>query len=560
MINDRRIRTSLVAIGADIVLTAIKVVLALFTGSAALLADAYHSATDFIVSLILLCGIIIRERQEKKQSETGIKLARRIESILAIAVALIILYVPVEIVQQIQGNKSEQIENVWYGILGMLVVIAIVFFMARLKTHVGKETDSIALEADGYHSMVDLFSSFAVLLSLIGFMIGLYLDNIVALLIAVMIAVSGLELLVSGFRSLIKGSEFDQLSFVDVVVEFTKKVPIGERILTTIQSALNRLFKWRYRLLTLLAGLYLLSGFSQVPYGATGVKQVFNQSVGEPLSPGLHYSAPWPMGGVLIVDAAKVYTVFVGSSVALKHSSEASHGIWREIKQNRVLSEDVPYMVTGDENLIDINFTLHYRLSQPIEAILQTENIEKLVSVYTESSLWKYAGQNAFADIIESSHRAFSDNVASHVKSSLDQMGVAIEIVDAQLQSIQPPAMVVSSYRDVLTAVQEKEQGVNRAIAKRLNDLPTARAQVITQTASTQADAIEKLLEVQGNATRMSQLAQVYRESEQAFKFEHYIDSAADALSGKSLVITDPKISPNDIRDWLNNNRDNRKQ
>jgi len=217
MINDRRIRTSLVAIGADIVLTAIKVVLALFTGSAALLADAYHSATDFIISLILLCGIIIRERQEKKQSETGIKLARRIESILAIAVALIILCVPVEIVQQIQGNKSEQIENVWYGILGMLVVIAIVFFMARLKTHVGKETDSIALEADGYHSMVDLFSSFAVFLSLIGFMIGLYLDNIVALLIAVMIAVSGLELLVSGFRSLIKGSEFDQLSFVDVV-------------------------------------------------------------------------------------------------------------------------------------------------------------------------------------------------------------------------------------------------------------------------------------------------------------------------------------------------------
>ena len=139
-------------------------------------------------------------------------------------------------------------------------------------------------------------------------------------------------------------------------------------------------------------------------------------------------------------------------------------------------------------------------------------------------------------------------------------MGVAIEIVDAQLQSIQPPAMVVSSYRDVLTAVQEKEQGVNRAIAKRLNDLPTARAQVITQTASTQADAIEKLLEVRGNATRMSQLAQVYRESEQAFKFEHYIDSTADALSGKSLVITDPKISPNDIRDWLNNNRDNRKQ
>jgi len=82
MFADRRIRTSLIAIGADLFLTALKLGLALATGSAALLADAYHSGTDLVVSLVLLGSLVIRHRQERKSDAQGSERARKLECFL----------------------------------------------------------------------------------------------------------------------------------------------------------------------------------------------------------------------------------------------------------------------------------------------------------------------------------------------------------------------------------------------------------------------------------------------------------------------------------------------
>jgi len=132
-------------------------------------------------------------------------------------VALLILYVPVEILLEVRGREQAEINNLWLGIGGVLLIIGLVFFMSRLKRLVGRETDSPALEADGYHSQIDLFSSIAVLVSLMGTLVGLYLDEIVALIIALLIGVAGVELLISGLRGLHQKRELDPVSLLDPV-------------------------------------------------------------------------------------------------------------------------------------------------------------------------------------------------------------------------------------------------------------------------------------------------------------------------------------------------------
>ncbi|MFC3120335.1 cation diffusion facilitator family transporter [Agaribacter flavus] len=551
MIQDRRIKTSLVAICADLVLTAIKAFLAVLTGSAALLADAYHSATDFIVSLILLCGLVIRHGQEKSNNAKGIERARRLESVLAIFVAVIILYVPVEIVQTINANTKESLDNIWFGILGMLVVIALVFFMAKLKTHVGKETDSPALEADGYHSLVDLFSSIAVLISLIGFMIGIDLDDIVAILIAVMIGFSGLELLASGVRSLVKGSDFDHLSLMDSLGEVLKKLPIGKRFHTLSEKALRMAYaKKGYAIIVCIAA-YVFSGFQQVPYGQVGVKQLFHKNVSAPLPPGLYYRFPWPMGAMLLMDNQVVLSVTV-DNIGLD-TQGGEHKLWQEIKENRVLSDNTPYLVTGDENLLALAFTLQYRLSNPFDTQTLSDDLSVVVKQITESALADVTGGKRFNDILKNSHQQFSDEVALRVKHYLSEFGIDISIVDAQMQSIQPPAMVVSSYRDVLTAHQEKQQRINRAEAQGLNDLPVANAEVIRQSAANIAQASENLTTAEGDIVRLNLVADVYEKHKQAFKYNHYINSVSTHLENKRIVITDKDIAHEDIRQWVNN-------
>ena len=546
MLNDRRIRTSLVAIAADLVLTLLKAVLAFFTGSAALLADAYHSLSDFVVSFVLMAGLFYRRHQEAKNDAQAIQKARRVESILAIIVAFIILYVPVEIVQALQNRESEAIANIWLGLLGTLVVIAIVFFMSHLKTHVGRETDSPALEADGYHSMVDVFSSAAVLLSLVGYMMGVNLDTLVALLIAALIAVSGLELLFAGFRSLLKGSDFDQLSFIDLIAVLLKRSSLGR----WFQGCIKGLYRYRYMGVALILGAYGVSGFRQVPLGYSGLHQRFNQVVAEDLSPGLHFLLPWPVDSLNLLPVGERLSVTVGTSPVTDLSAIESR-LWREIKASRVHSDDVRYMVTGDENLIDIELTLVYTIEQSANFYRNVADIEPLVSRYLEYQLWQQLSQRSFEGVLATKHNDFAEAVAESTEQELKVIGIDIRWVDAQIQGAQPPAMVVSSYRDVFTADQERQQRVNRVIAQASSDLPLARADFVTQMAEVESEAMDRELTAQADVARVTQLADVYEQSPLAFQFNHYINELRQALEDKPITVVDPLIDSQQLRTWL---------
>lgn len=558
MIADRRIKTSLVAIAADVLLTVVKFVLAFFTGSAALLADAYHSATDFIVSLILLVGLLIRGKSEQSKNERRIALARKIESILAILVALIILYVPVELISEINTKQNQEIQYLWLGIAGMLGVIGILFFMTHLKTHVGKETDSVALEADGYHSLVDLFSSFAVLLSLIGFMVGIYIDNMVAILIAAMIGLSGIELLISGFRSLIRGSKFDQLSLLDSAIEFVNSLPIGQSIRRFVGMCVSFVKRYRFAMLAAVCLIYVGTGFKQIPLGYTGIQQVFYKSQDKVLLPGLHFNLPWPFGQTVVLADAEIYSVSIGSSISPELAKQ--HGLWREIKETRVLSDNANYMVTGDENLVDINFTLQFRLSDATQQYYVIEDVNGLIASFSESALWQQSASSSYAELMQTSHTEFANKLSKQVTADLAAIGINIEVVGAYIQSVQPPALVVSSYRDVFTADQERQQRVNRAIAKRLNDMSKANASVMMEQATVKAQAIETQLSANAEVERIRVLGNIYQSFPAAFMFNRRIDTIGETLANKDLVIIDPAVSNNDIRNWVadGNSQNNR--
>ena len=125
---DRRVRTSLISIVTDIFLTSLKGSLAFFTGSLAILADAYHSFSDLIVSCTVLTGILLRRRQEHKagdadkgrvpgadeSSEREAAAGYWIESLVALFVAMVILYTAYQVVSKVIVSPS-QIRNIWIG-------------------------------------------------------------------------------------------------------------------------------------------------------------------------------------------------------------------------------------------------------------------------------------------------------------------------------------------------------------------------------------------------------------------------------------------------------------
>lgn len=547
MLADRRIKTSLFAIGADLLLTGIKTGLALLTGSAALLADAYHSGTDLFVSLVLLGSLVLRYRQERNNNST--EGARKLECVLAIAVSLIILYVPLEILSELDSRSRETLNHLWLGIGGTLVVIAIVYVMARLKTHVGRETDSPALEADGYHSKIDLFSSIAVLVSLIGGLVGIYLDEIVAVVIAVLIGIAGLELLASGIRSLLRGDDLDALSLFDSLALAASKIPFS-RPLRAAGHWITRIYRrGRWLALPVLVLTWLASGWASVPYGYAGIHQRLGAPREQSLAPGLHYLLPWPIDTLTLIPKGRVLTATVGSRVTLDEA-ERDDKLWREIKATRAHEDQTLYLATGDENLLDIQFTLQYRIKNPELLFVQFQDLEALIKRYSESALWQETAQRSFDEILADSHRGFADAVAARISRELNQLGLAITVVDAQLQSLQPPAMVVSVYRDVLNASQEKQQQRNRAEAQRTHELLLANAERIRQQANIESDARERKMLAEGETERFNLLAQTYGAHGPAMEFNLYLQTLLNNLAGRQLLINDPNIDIQDRRLW----------
>ncbi|WP_026972704.1 protease modulator HflK family protein [Aliagarivorans marinus] len=546
---DRRIRTSIIAIFADLGLTLLRIGLAVLTGSAALMADAYHSGSDLLVSVVFFGCVLLRVWQERKGCDKALRRAKRIESLAVIAVACAILLLPYQVIMEADRLSANAIDNLWLGVLGVSAIILAIYFMARLKTHVGKQTDSLALEADGYHSMVDLFTSIAVLLSLLGMMIGIDLDEFVAVLIALLIGFSGFELLISGIRSLVKGEEFDKLSLGEWALDALRKVALG-RMCHRLFCNTFGWFKAHVGKLSALALLaYFASGLTVIPYGDQGIEQQLGRTVRSGIEPGLHYHLPWPWGQMIRVSHQEVRSLTVGSERS-SYTRSNGDGLWFEIFGSRAHRDNTNYLQTGDENLIFLELALQYRLLNASDIYHRYDNVDELVQRIAEGALWQQTAQVSYEQLLEQSHSAFSEAIAAAIHSELDDLGIENQIVGVQLQKIQPPASLVEVYRDVLNAHQESQDSVNQAIASRLNTLPMARAGIIAEQAQVESRAVERTLRAEGDALRFSQLAEVYQQNPQAFQFELQLRSAELALSQRQLTLVDPRIDQHDFRVW----------
>ncbi|MBX2858098.1 MAG: cation diffusion facilitator family transporter [Cellvibrionaceae bacterium] len=548
MLSDRRIRTSLLAIATDLTLATIKLLLAIYTGSAALRADALHSATDLFVSIILLVGIALKLQQEKSQNPSEKPWGHIIEASLAVFVALIILYVPYDIISNIGQHNTQPIKHLAVGIFGTLAVIFIVLFIARLKLYVARQTDSIALEADAYHSMVDVFTSIAVLVSLLGFMVGIELDNTVAVVIAIMITVTGLELLVSGIKSLIQKTALNQVSLYETIAAFAARVLGKVSFARPLIDFAKKLYTYRLLILVLLAASYLLSGFKSIEHGNSGQRFWLATPENRSLEPGLHYALPWPLGKINTYRQGALYSVQIGTRAeALANGQQR---LWTEIKSRQLISETANYYLTADEQLVDISLAIFYSVSEPASVLTTLESHHRLVQQLAQYCFNRFVLSHSLDQLLSGDKNTLKDELRQAMQQELASLFPAISIVDLQFQTFRLPAVVIAAYRDVINAQQEKQQAINNAIAHRLQSLPLSRATYTDSIANAESQSLTKILQAEGNIAQISQLSQVQRKLRDGFEFNVYLNTVNQLLSGKRILIKDANLSNSDLKTW----------
>lgn len=558
---DRRVRTSLVSIGADLVLIGIKAALATLTGSLALAADAMHSLSDLAVSGIVLLGIGLRRRREKKGG--GASGSLRLEAGIAYAVSLLILYAPYEIVTTLLRRPPQPLAQVPLAVVGLLVCIAIAYFISRLKLMVGRESGSPALAADGYHSRMDMLSSIAVLFAVMGDAIGIRLDPVVAAVIALLIGVTGVELFVSSVRALFVGSE-RKADALDGWLHAKLGKLLGSRGPSDGQrpreglprlGSLRRLGS-RRALSGGAAGalvLWAFSGTTLVRLDEVGLRTRFGAIVDARLEPGLHYRLPWPIETIEKASPDSIERVEIGFRMIEKAPPAADEATWHASHQQpgflKVREEAM--VLTGDESLVDLNLVVHYRPRDPIAALYRAKEVSQLVRGLAESIAREVLATVAVDDVLTNERPETLRAIEGQLRREANGLELGIQIVSVLLRDAHPPVEVVPAFRDVFSAREDQLKLLEQAEAHRNEALPAARAGSAARITEAQAYESENRLRATGDAQRFLLGAKAYRSAPEVTGFRLFIETAEAGLTGKKKIIANPEANRGGYHLWL---------
>jgi membrane protease subunit HflK len=280
--------------------------------------------------------------------------------------------------------------------------------------------------------------------------------------------------------------------------------------------------------LALIVVVWLLSGFYRVQPDEQGVVLRFGEWVNT-TQPGLNWHLPYPIEDVETPSVERINAIDVGFRSL---GAERGRGQRRDIPEESL-------MVTGDQNIIDIEFTVQWKIADAGRFLFNIRNPEDTVKIVAESAMREIIGGTDIQPALTEARQDIELKARNLLQKILTEYEAGIEITQIQLQDVKPPGPVIDAFDDVQRARQDRERLRNEADAYRNDVLPRARgeAQQMIQEAQGYRERLEN--EAQGEAQRFLQVYQAYKQNPEVTKRRMYLETMQKLLSGIDKVIMD---------------------
>ena len=266
--------------------------------------------------------------------------------------------------------------------------------------------------------------------------------------------------------------------------------------------------------------LWMATGFYKVDTKEQGVELVFGKLYSTTL-PGLHYNYPSPIGEVLLPQVTNVNQTEVGyrGSIAARSVLEESQ------------------MLTGDENIIDIKFSVLWKIDDAGKFLFNVRNPEATVKNAAEAAMREVVGKSAF-DFVRTSGVTFvSDETTKLVQSILDSYGAGIFIQEVKVQQVDPPSAVIDAFRDVQRASADKESTINEATAYSNQVTEKAQGQADQITRAAEAYKEERIAQASGDAARFLSVFAEYDKAKEITKRRIYLETMEEIMEKMDKVL-----------------------
>jgi membrane protease subunit HflK len=274
--------------------------------------------------------------------------------------------------------------------------------------------------------------------------------------------------------------------------------------------------------------IWLLSGFYRVQADQQGVVLRFGKWV-ETTQPGLNYHLPAPIESVVTPSVTRVNRIEIG----FRSGAE----IGRTGPVRGVGEESL--MLTGDENIVDVNFTVFWRIKDAGMFLFNIRRPEPTVKSAAESAMREIIGQTPIALALAEGRRDIEERTFRLMQQILDSYGSGIEITQVRLQKVDPPAAVLDAFRDVQRAEADQERARNEAESYRNDVIPRARGEAERMIQEAEAYRQQVVAKAQGEAERFISILSAYRLAPDVTAKRLYLETMEDVLSGVEKVIID---------------------
>lgn len=273
--------------------------------------------------------------------------------------------------------------------------------------------------------------------------------------------------------------------------------------------------------------VWLGSGFFIVKSDEQAVVKRFGKIV-KIVGAGPHFHLPYPIESIDKAEVTKIHRIEIG------FRSEGN-GTIKPVPKEAL-------MLTGDENIVSIDFIIQYKIADIVKYLYQVYNVRKVIKDAAESAIREVAGKEKIDDILTTEKNRIQIEARDILQSILNFYESGIDIIAVQLQDIEPPKSVIGAFKDVASAKEDKNRFINEAEAYRNEIIPKARAEAASMILNAEAYQAEEYEKAKGETARFLKMLSGYKMSSQITKKRLYLEKMREILGKSEIYVFDENI------------------
>ncbi len=202
-------------------------------------------------------------------------------------------------------------------------------------------------------------------------------------------------------------------------------------------------------------------------------------------------------------------------------------------------------MLTQDENIIDIRFTVQYRLKDARAFLFENRDPEEAVTLAAESAVREIVGRSKIDSVLYEQRDAIAAELVKSIQDQLDRLKAGILVVNVNMQSVQPPEQVQAAFEDTLKAGQDGDRLIKEGQAYASDVIPKAQGTAARLREEAEGYKSSVIAQAEGDAQRFSRVLTEYQKAPGVTRDRLYVDAMREVYSNVSKVMIDSRNNSN---------------